>query len=67
VELGIDRAKLDGERARVEALAGPVRYLATMAGMDTEQAIRWLVLLMFLCCDPAAIALTVAASRRTLI
>jgi hypothetical protein len=40
VELGIDRAKLDGERARVEALAGPVRYLATMAGMDTEQAIR---------------------------
>jgi hypothetical protein len=30
--------------------------------MDTEQA-SWLILLMVLCCDPAAIAPTVAASR----
>jgi uncharacterized coiled-coil protein SlyX len=67
VELRADRAKLDGERARVEASTGPIRYLATMAGMDTEQAIRWLILLMVLCCDPAAIALTVAASRRPLL
>jgi hypothetical protein len=35
-----------------------------MAGIDTEQAIRWLILLIVLTCDPAAIALTVAASRR---
>jgi hypothetical protein len=58
-----ERARLEGERARVEASTGPVRYLATMAGMDTEQAVRWLILLMVLCCDPA-IALTVAATRR---
>jgi hypothetical protein len=32
-----------------------------MAGVDTETAVRWLILLMVLCCDPAAIALTVAA------
>jgi len=39
-------------------------YLAAIAGLDVEVAVRWLMLLMVLCCDPAAIALTVAASRR---
>jgi hypothetical protein len=64
VGLRADRAKLDGERQRVAASTGPIQYLAAMAGLDSETAIRWLVLLMVLCCDPAAIALTVAASRR---
>jgi hypothetical protein len=64
VGLRTDRAKLDGERQRVAASTGPIQYLAAMAGLDSETAIRWLVLLMVLCCDPAAIALTVAASRR---
>jgi uncharacterized coiled-coil protein SlyX len=64
VELRAERAKLDGEHQRVEASTGPIRYLAAMAGMDTEQAIRLLILLIVLTCDPAAIALTVAASRR---
>jgi hypothetical protein len=64
VVLRAERAKLDGEQQRVEASTGPVRYLAVMAGMDTETAARWLTLLMVLTCDPAAIALTVAASRR---
>ncbi len=41
------------------ALAG-----AAIAGVDVEVAIRSLMLLIVLCCDPAAIALTVAASRR---
>lgn len=59
-----ERAALSGERAGVEAAAGPVRYLATMAGTDTESAVRWLILLMVLCCDPAAIALTIAAAGR---
>jgi len=35
-----------------------------IAGIDVEVAIRWLMLLMVLCSDPAAIVLTVAASRR---
>jgi hypothetical protein len=39
VELRTKRAKLDGERQRVEASAGPVRYLATMTEMDTEEAV----------------------------
>jgi hypothetical protein len=54
----------EGQRQRVEASTGPVRYLAVMAGLETEAAVRWLILLMVLCCDPAAIALTIAASRR---
>jgi hypothetical protein len=29
-------------------------------GADPEQAIRWLIAVMVLCCDPLAIALTAA-------
>ncbi|MGZ3348808.1 MAG: hypothetical protein ACXU89_07660 [Xanthobacteraceae bacterium] len=66
VGLQAQRATLAGERVRVEASTGPIRYLAMMAGATPEAAVRWLILLMVLCCDPAAIALTVAAtgSRR---
>jgi hypothetical protein len=62
VGLQAQRAALAGERSRVEASAGPIQYLAMMAGVAPEVAVRWLILLMVLCCDPAAIALTVAAA-----
>jgi hypothetical protein len=64
VELRGERAALDGEHQRIEAARGPIVYLAAMAGVEVETAIRWLILLMVLTCDPTAIALTVAASRR---
>jgi hypothetical protein len=66
VGLQTQRAALVGERSRIEASAGPIQYLAMMVGATPEAAVRWLILLMVLCCDPAAIALTVAAtgSRR---
>ena len=66
VGLQAQRAALVGERVRIEASAGPIQYLAMMVGAAPEAAVRWLILLMVLCCDPAAIALTVAAtsSRR---
>jgi hypothetical protein len=66
VGLQTQRAALVGERVRIEASAGPIQYLAIMVGAAPESAVRWLILLMVLCCDPAAIALTVAAtsSRR---
>jgi hypothetical protein len=66
VGLQAQRAALAGERVRIEASAGPIQYLAMMVGAAPEAAVRWLILLMVLCCDPAAIALTVAAtgSRR---
>jgi hypothetical protein len=62
VGLQTQRAALAGERVRVEASAGPIQYLAMITGTDPEAAVRWLILLMVLCCDPAAIALTVAAT-----
>jgi hypothetical protein len=37
-------------------------YVAQLLGGTTQQAIRWLILAMVLCCDPLAIALTAAAS-----
>jgi hypothetical protein len=62
VGLQMQRAALVGERVRVNASAGPIQYLAIVAGAEPEAAVRWLILLMVLCCDPAAIALTVAAT-----
>jgi hypothetical protein len=62
VGLQTQRAALVGERFRIEASTGPIQYLAMMAGATPEAAVRWLILLMVLCCDPAAIALTVAAT-----
>jgi hypothetical protein len=40
--------------------------MAELIGADTdsEKAIRWLIALMVLTCDPLAIALTAAASAR---
>jgi hypothetical protein len=62
VGLQAQRAALAGERSRIEASTGPIQYLAMMVGVTPEVAVRWLILLMVLCCDPAAIALTVAAA-----
>jgi hypothetical protein len=50
----------------IETEAASIRYVAELVGADTEseRAIRWLITLMVLCCDPFAIALTAAASAR---
>jgi len=58
------RAGLVAQRIRVDVARGPIVFLAAIAGVDVEVAIRWLMLLMVVCCDPAAIALTIAASRQ---
>jgi hypothetical protein len=51
-----------GRQAEVEAL--PIRYVAELVGADadSERAIRWLIALMVLCCDPLAIVLAAAAA-----
>jgi hypothetical protein len=51
---------------QIETEAAPIRYVAELLGTDadSERAIRWLIALMVLCCDPLAIALTAAASER---
>lgn len=48
---------------RIEVEAAPIMYVAQLMGGTTEQAIRFLILLMVLTCDPLAVALTAAASR----
>ena len=52
---------------QLETKAAPIRYVAELLGTDTdsERAIRWLIALMVLTCDPLAIALTAAASARS--
>jgi hypothetical protein len=60
------RSTVAAKGRQVETEAAPIRYVAKLLGADTdsERAIRWLIALMVLCCDPLAIALTAAASAR---
>ena len=53
-------------KGRAAALeAAPIQYVAAVFGVaDQETAMRWLIALMVLCCDPLAIALTAAVSAR---
>jgi hypothetical protein len=64
--LKAERASVAAKGHQVEAEAAPIRYVAEMIGAsaDSEQAIRWLILMMVLCADPLAIALTAAASAQ---
>jgi hypothetical protein len=65
--LKAERASLAAQSRRIETEAAPIRYVAELVGADTdsERAIRWLICLMVLTCDPLAIALTAAASAKT--
>ncbi len=48
----------------MEVESAPIRYVAELldADTDSERAIRWLIAVMVLCCDPLAIALTASAA-----
>jgi len=60
--LQVEKASIDGERRTIEADLGPVRYLATLLGADSETALRWFVLVVALLLDPAAVLLLLAAA-----
>ena len=62
--LKAERASVAARGRQIETEAAPIRYVAELVGIDTdsERAIRWLIALMVLRCDPLAIALTAAAS-----
>jgi hypothetical protein len=66
--LKTERASVAARGRQIETEAAPIRYVADLVGADTdsERAIRWLIALMVLCCDPLAIALTAAASAATM-
>jgi hypothetical protein len=63
--LQVERAAIEGERAKVAADLGPVRYLATLLGSTDEETMRWFILVVALLLDPAAVLLLLAATRRT--
>jgi hypothetical protein len=65
-ELKVERGRVQARATIAESEAMPLRYTAELLGMgtDDEKAIRWLIALMVLCCDPLAIALTTAVSVR---
>ena len=64
--LKAERASVAAKGRQTKTEAAPIRYVAEVVGADTdsERAIRWLIALMVLCCDPLAIALTAAPSAR---
>jgi hypothetical protein len=64
--LQTERASVAANGRQMETESAPIRYVAELVGADTdsERAIRWLIALMVLCCDPLAISLTAAASAR---
>jgi len=66
VALQAERASVAAKGRQIETESAPIRYVAELVGADTdsERAIRWLIALMVLCCDPLAIAFTAAASAR---
>jgi hypothetical protein len=57
VALKTERASVVAKGRQTETEAAPIRYVADLIGSDTdsERAIRWLILMMVLCCDPLAI------------
>jgi hypothetical protein len=65
-DLKAERAALGAKGRQIETEAAPIRYVAELIGAntDSEQALRWLIALMVLCCDPLTIALAAAASAR---
>jgi hypothetical protein len=65
-DLKVERGSVQARAAIAESEARPLRYAAELIGTggDDERAIRSLIALRVLCCDPLAIALTAAASAR---
>jgi hypothetical protein len=63
-DLKAERAALGAKARQVAIEDAPIRYVAELLGADadSERAIRWLIVMMVLCCDPLAIALTAAVS-----
>ena len=64
-KLKTEQAAVAARVRAVEVESAPLRYVAQLIGATTEEAIRMLILLMVLTCDPLAIALTAAAAARS--
>ena len=72
-ELVIDREPLEAKMIKLEAEIGPVKYIAALAidwgvtkEVDTEEAVRWVILVIICVFDPLAVLLLVAANQSLL-
>jgi hypothetical protein len=63
-DLQVEKAAADGERRKVEADLGPVKYLATLLDASDEDVLRYFILIVALLLDPAAVLLLLAATRK---
>ena len=71
--LVIDREPLEAKMIKLEAEIGPVKYIAALAidwgvtnDVDTEEAVRWVILVIICVFDPLAVLLLVAANQSLL-
>ena len=69
----IDREPLEAKMIKLEAEIGPVKYIAALAidwgvtkEVDTEEAVRWVILVIICVFDPLAVLLLVAANQSLL-
>ena len=62
--LQVEKAKAEGERRKVEADLGPVKYLAILLGAKDGDVLRYFILAVALLLDSAAVLLLLAATRR---
>jgi hypothetical protein len=72
-DLVIDREPLEAKMIKLEAEIGPVKYIAALAidwgvtkEVDTEEAVRWVILVIICVFDPLAVLLLVAANQSLL-
>jgi hypothetical protein len=63
----VERGSVQARTTIAESEAMPLRYVAELLGLggDDERAIRWLIALMVLTCDPLALTAAVSARRST--
>ena len=66
-DLKVERGGVQVRASIAERGAMPLRYVAEVIGVggDSEEAIRWLIALMVLCCDPFTAA--ASAPRSTIV
>ena len=69
-DLIIDREPLEAKMIKLEAEIGPVKYIAALVvdwgvtkDVDTDAAVRWVILIIICVFDPLAVALLLAANQ----
>ena len=72
-DLIIDREPLEARMIKLEAEIGPVKYIAALVvdwgvtdKVDTDEAVRWVILIIICVFDPLAVALLLAANQSML-